>query len=184
MIHRLAKQAGSLNGFKYDESKEAVYADIDGQWHRSGIEFLHYMGGFAPAENIYPDMAVTRGEAFKLVCIGLSFTEETDLSNDEYAQSLYNAGFISGDENGDLMVGSTLQRAEFCSIYNTIIGRANAGLETADGTVVTPETYGYTDIPEDKWYYETMIRATSAYDKDGYIDRSLRGDRNELDDFN
>lgn len=184
MIHRLAKQAGSLNGFKYDESKEAVYADIDGQWHRSGIEFLYHMGGFAPAENIYPDVPVTRGEAFELVCIGLSFTKDTTLTDDEYAEILREAGFISGDGTGNLMVDSTLQRAEFCAIYNKIIGRAVAGLETADGTVVTAEHYGYTDIPADKWYYKTMIRATSAYDEDGYIALNLRGVRNELDDYN
>lgn len=183
MIHRLAKQAGSLNGFVYNEAATPVYADTAGQWHRSGIEFLNYMGGLADAENIYPDTAVTRGEAFKLVCIGLSFTEDTTLSNDEYAQILYNAGFISGDENGDLMVGSTLQRAQFCSIYNTIIGRADAKLVTADGTEVAAETYGYTDIPTDAWYYKTMVRATSAY-KDSFVDLDLRGVRNELDDYN
>ena len=184
MIHRLAKQAGSLNGFVYDEAKEPAYVDIAGQWHRSGIEFLHYMGGFAEAKNIYPDVAVTRGEAFKLVCIGLSFTDDTTLTNDEYAEILYNAGFISGDGTGDLMVDSTFKRAEFCSIYNTIIGRASAGLETRDGTKVTPDTYGYTDIPAGAWYYQTMVRATSAYDKDGYIDLTLRGVRNDLDDYN
>ena len=184
MIHRLAKQAGSLNGFVYDESKEAVYADIAGQWHRSGIEFLHHMGGFADAENIYPDAAVTRGEAFELVCVGLSFTKDTTLTDDEYAEILREAGFIAGDGTGDLMVDSTLQRAEFCAIYNKIIGRADAELETKDGTVVTPEFYGYTDIPADKWYYKTMIRATSAYDDEGFIDLSLRGVRNELDDYN
>ena len=87
MIHRLAKQAGSLHGFVYNEAATPVYADTDGQWHRSGIEFLYHMGGFAAAENIYPDVAVTRGEAFKLVCIGLSFVEDTTLSHDEYARS-------------------------------------------------------------------------------------------------
>lgn len=184
MIHRLAKQAGSLNGFVYNEAATPVYADTAGQWHRSGIEFLNYMGGLADAENVYPDVAVTRGEAFKLVCIGLSFTKDTTLSNDEYAKILFDAGFIKGDGTGNLMVNETLQRAQFCSIYNTIIGRANAGLVTKDGTEVTPDTYGYTDIPADQWYYQTMIRATSAYDKDGFVDLSLRGVRNELDDYN
>ena len=82
------------------------------------------------------------------------------------------------------MVNETLQRAQFCSIYNTIIGRANAGLVTKDGTEVTAETYGYTDIPADQWYYQTMIRATSAYDDEGFVDISLRGVRNDLDDYN
>ena len=82
------------------------------------------------------------------------------------------------------MVGSVLQRAQFCSIYNKIIGRAEAKLVTDESVKITPDTYGYTDIPEDAWYYEVMLRATSAYDDNGFVDPSLRGIRNDLDDYN
>ena len=76
-----------------------------------------------------------------------------------------------------------ITRAEFCAIYNKIIGRDDAKLVTADGTEITAETYGFTDLDASKWYYETMLRATSAYDDDGYVDISLRNHRNVLDDY-
>ena len=63
-----------------------------------------------------------------------------------------------------------------------IIGRDKCGLAMADGTLVTPETYGFTDIEQD-WSYEIMLKATSAYNEQGFVDLELRGKRNVLDDY-
>ncbi len=188
MLHRLVKQNDpSLGGFVYNESAEPVFADIAGQWFRSGIEFMNSKSAFeaAAGENVYPNQAVTRGEAFKLISLGLSFTENADMAYDDYAALLYNAGYVEGDENGNLNIDSNITRAEFCTIYNRIIGRDGAGLVTADGAEVTAETYGFKDMTDPEiWYYDTMIKATSSYDEDGYVDLELREDRNALDDYN
>lgn len=183
MIQRLVKQNNKLGGFVYDEAAEPAFKDIKGEWFRSGIEYMNYKGAFAKASRIYPAEFVTRGEAFKLICLGLDFAVDNDLSYDQYAAILYNAGYIQGDENGNLNVGNLITRAEFCSVYNKIIGRDNAKLVTADGTEITPETYGFADLYKNKWYYETMLRATSSYDENGYVNIELRNHRNVLDDY-
>ena len=45
------------------------------------------------------------------------------------------------------------------------------------------EQNGFTDLDADEWYYEAMLRATSAYDDEGYVDVAKRGIRNNLDDY-
>ena len=184
MVHRLVKQNNKLGDFVYDSSNPS-FADIQGEWFQSGIEFMHHKGAFNVEEggNVQPYVAVTRGEAFKIIALGLGFTTDTTLSNDEYANLMFKLGYIVGDESGDLNVGGTITRAEFCTIYNNIIGRENALLIDADGNEITAETYGFTDLSSDIWYYPIMLRATSAYDDDGYVDIAKRGIRNNLDDY-
>lgn len=185
MIYRLVKQNNKLGGFVYNESNTPVFSDIAGEWFRSAIEFMEYKDAFDVdnGEEVSPYVPVTRGEAFKMICIGLGFTEDTDLSFDDYAKIMYDAGYIEGDENGNLNVSQPITRAEFCTIYNRVIGRDDALLITADGEEITPETYGFIDLSKKDWYCETMLKATSAYDKDGYVDIELRGIRNNLDDY-
>ncbi len=185
MVHRLAKQNDRLGGFSYNAANDPIFPDTKDEWFRSGIEFINSKGGFTvqPGENVNPYVAVTRGEAFRIVCLGLGLTEKSNLTKEQYADILYNEGYVLGDDNGDLLVDKQLTRAEFCTIYNRIIGRDEAKLETADGEAVTAETYGFTDLDSSKWYYNIMLRATSAYDENGYVDLSLRDRRNNLDDY-
>ncbi len=185
MVHRLAKQNKILDGYHFDEASDPIYPDTAGEWFRSGIEFVQSKGGFTTdaGENIHPYVNVTRGEAFRIVCLAFDFTNDADLSYEDYAKILFDGGFISGDGNGNLNIWDQITRAEFCTIYNKIIGRDKAELVTADGTEITAETYGFTDLDENEWYYETMLKATSAYDDDGYVDIELRNHRNILDDY-
>lgn len=183
MVHRLVKQNNKLGGFMYSASNPPAFDDIEGEWFRSGIEFINYKGAFAGGGSVHPYVDVTRGETFKIICLGLGFSENTGLSYEDYAAILQKAGYIQGDENGDLNIWKLITRAEFCTIYSRIIGRDKAKLVTADGVEITAETYGFNDLKESKWYYETMLRATSAYDDDGYVDIELRNQRNVLDDY-
>ena len=184
MVHRLVKQNGMLGKFRYNSANPS-FADIQGEWFQSGIEFMHHKGAFNVEEGGYvqPYVAVTRGEAFKIVALGLGFTSDTTLSHAGYANLLYELGYIVGDGSGNLDVESTITRAEFCTMYNRIIGRENALLVDSDGNDITAETYGFTDLKSVKWYYEAMLRATSAYNDDGYVDIAKRGIRNNLDDY-
>ena len=101
MVHRLVKQNGMLGGFKYDSS-DPSFADIEGEWFQSGIEFMHYKGALnaEEGENVQPYVSVTRGETFKIVALGLGFTSDTTLSYAEYANLLYELGYIIGDGSG------------------------------------------------------------------------------------
>jgi uncharacterized repeat protein (TIGR02543 family) len=184
MVHRLVKQNGMLGNFRYD-SENPSFADIQGEWFQSGIEFMHYKGAFNVEEggNVQPYVAVTRGETFKIVALGLGLTSDTTLSYAAYANLLYELGYIVGDGSGNLDVESTITRAEFCTMYNRIIGRENALLVDNNGKDITAETYGFKDLDSDEWYYEAMLRATSAYSDEGYVDIAKRGIRNNLDDY-
>ncbi len=186
VLHRLLKQNGELGSFSYDINATPAFLDLWGRWDRSAIEYMAYIGVYEANSEmpIGPDESVTRGEAFKMFALALGYTSDTTLTVEEYAQLLVQSGFVQGYEDGSLRLENPITRAEFCKIYNIIIGRDSSHykLETADGTVVTPETYGFTDI-EPGWTYDIMLKATSAFDENGYVDLSARAIRNDLDDF-
>ena len=79
-----------------------------------------------------------------------------------------------------------MTRAEFCSMFNQIIGRSDALLVGPDGTEVTPELYSIVDLDPNAWYTPVMLKATSAYDVNGYVDIETRlsNIRNILDKYN
>ncbi len=182
VLYRLLKQNGKLQGFSYDIDDTPVYSDTEGRWDRSALEYMNYIGVYKDADTIGPDTYITRGEAFRVLAIALRFTNNTEYTNEEYAAILNDAGYIEGDESGDLMVDEAITRAEVCTIYNRIIGRDDLDLETIDGVEVTAQTYGFVDLDPGAWYYEDMIKATSAY-TDGYVDIEKRAQRNVLDDY-
>ena len=185
MVYRLVKQNGELGDFVCDLANPS-FADIQGEWFQSAMEYIHHRGGFSAEEggSVYPYVQITRGEVFKIVALGLKFTDETDLTFDEYGTILASCGYIIGSGgSGYLDSGSLMTRAEFCTMYNRIIGRSNAALEDANGNKITAETYGFTDLDPNAWYYEDVLRATSAYDENGYVDPKKRAKRNDLDDY-
>ena len=185
MVHRLAKQNNERGDFVYDSANPS-FADIAGEWFQCGIEYIHYRGGFSVPEgtNVNPYVQITRGEVFKIVSLGLGFTKDTTLTYDEYGAELAARGYIVGSGGyGNLNSGSLMTRAEFCTMYNRIIGRENALLVDANGNQITAETYGFTDLDPNDWYYEDMLRATSAYDENGYVDIAKRAERNVVDDY-
>ena len=183
MIHRLMKQNGKLGNFSYDASAEPRFEDTRGKWFRSAIEYMVSRGAFANAgENVYAKNPIKRGELFKLICLGLGYTDDNTLTINDYANILHDAGVIEGYEDGSLGIDNYITRAEFCTMYNRIIGRDNASIVTADGGTISGETYGFVDLDPSEWYYEDMLRATSAYDG-GYVSLDKRGIRNNLDDF-
>ena len=183
VLYRLLKQNEKLRGFVYSESLEPLFSDIASRWDRSAIEFTTYLGVYdTSADKIYVDAPIARGEAFKLFAIALDMTDETDLAFDDYANMLIEKGYVVGDENGNINVNNNITRAEYCKIYNLIIGRDEMSLVDQDGNEITPETYGFTDFDDSDWYYEIMLKATSAY-TNGKVDLSKRAIRNVIDDY-
>ena len=184
VLYRLLKQNDKLGDFTYDPSAEASFSNLYGRWDRSAVEYMTFIGVYTANPNgvMSLDATITRGEAFKLFALALHYTQDTNLAYEEYAQILVQKGFVQGFEDGSLQLDREITRAQYCKIYNMIIGRDKCGLAMADGTLVTPETYGFTDIEQD-WSYEIMLKATSAYNEQGFVDLELRGKRNVLDDY-
>ena len=190
IIYRLLKQDGKLGGFSYDASAAPSFKKLENCWYRSAIEFMTYLGVYTanPDITIGGDSAITRGEAFKVFAVAMGCTEDLTLTAEQYAQILAKLGYVNGDADGatDYRVADSMTRAEFCKVYNAIIGRDSSEykLFLADGaTPVTAETYGFTDMAPDFWGYEIMLKATSSFDDNGYVNLELRGMRNALDDY-
>ncbi len=187
VLYRLLKQNNQLDGFVYDESATPAFSDIAGRWDRSAIEYMAYIGAFDKSTDIInPTQPISRGEAFKLTAISLGYTDVLDASFDDYAKIFFDLGIVEGyGDGGDLRLNNSITRAEFCKVYNLIIGRDQNGLTMEDGKKVGPETYGFVDfeLTDKYWYAEIILKATSSYDKNGYVSLELRGIRNKLDDY-
>lgn len=184
VLYRLMRQNNSLNGFSYDESNEPAFRDLAGRWDRSAVEFMAYKGMYKANTNIGvgPMNIINRGEAFKLFCIGLNFTDDTTLTLEQYTQILQDAGYVVGDDNGELSLDKPITRGAFCKIYNMITGRDELQLITVNGEEVTTQTYGITDLDEN-WAEEILLRATSTFDANGFVDLEARAQRDSLDDY-
>ena len=173
MIYRLVKQndAGISSG-------DYVFNDTTGEWYQTGISYMAAQGAIKIKPNAYPHVQVSRGETYKMICLGLGFTEDADLGFSDYAAILRNSGFISGDG----AVTAKIKRYEFCELFNAILGRTNYELIDTTGKPVTHESYGYIDLDPSASYYETMLIATSTF-TDGRVDMTKRAQRNPLDEY-
>ena len=116
MIYRLVKQnRGVSNGGN-------SFSDTAGEWFESGISYMAEVGAIDQNKaNAYPYASVTRGETYKMICLGLGFTSDADLSFSEYATILRNSGYLSDDGR----VTAKIQRWEFCQLCNAILCRSN-----------------------------------------------------------
>ena len=82
-----------------------------------------------------------------------------------------------------------MTRAEFCQLFNNIIGRDKMGLTALDKDgnkyEITAADYSFVDMSPSHWAYETCLKATSAYDDNGYVSITKRQEniRNKLDDY-
>ena len=175
MIYRLVKQnKGFSNGGN-------SFRDTAGQWYESGISYMAEVGAINKNKsNAYPLASVTRGEAYKMICLGLGFTSDTELSFSEYATILRNSGYLADDGR----VTAKIQRWEFCQLFNAILGRSNyfpdGKFIDTEGNEVTAETYGYSDLKPSDSYYRIMMIATSTF-TNGKIDLEARMERNTYD---
>lgn len=189
MIMRLIDQ-------KYDtkNSNYAVTSNISkhaGTWYERGLAYLASKGTFDGIDSVETG-AVTRGEVAKLVAYGLNLSKKTDTAFSDIENSPYKSyietmaayGYMQGMNNTEFQPDKVMTRAEFCSMFNNIIGRNEMGLTAQDGTKVTPEIYSIVDL-SGHWAEEIMLKATSAYDEKGLIDVTTRlsNIRNVLDNY-
>jgi hypothetical protein len=177
---------------------EGIFKDFvtPDRWSYNALAAVAASGAFLDYENLDPAVPVSRGEVARIVdfMVGLNeyddsitFTDIAGNDNEVYIKIAATAGYINGRGDGTFDPDAAITRAEFCSILNKIIGRTTENgyvLETADGIPVTAELYGFRDLSASKWYYETVLFATSAFDGK-YVDISTRQTniRNILDGY-
>ena len=175
MIYRLVKQND-----KSVTNGGHSFSDTAGEWFESGISYMTKMGAIDGSKtNAYPYVTVTRGETYKMICLGLGFTSDTELSFSEYATILRNSGYLFDDGR----VTAKISRWEFCKLFNAILGRSNYcrdGFFDTKGNEVTADTYGYTDLKPSDSYYGIMMIATSTF-TNGKINLEKRIERNTYD---
>ncbi|MCD8181451.1 MAG: S-layer homology domain-containing protein [Firmicutes bacterium] len=189
MIMRMVDQAYNTTGTTYELTSNM--SQHEGTWYARGLAYLASKGTFDGIDYVNTG-AVTRGEVAKLVAYGLNLsdtteTEFTDIEDNEYKdyiEIMAAYGYMNGVSATSFEPDRVMTRAEFCSMFNNIIGRDTMGLNAEDGTIVTQETYSIVDL-DGHWAEEVMLKATSAYDDDGYVDIDTRVEniRNKLDNY-
>lgn len=192
MLMRMLDQSGNTMDAVYPITP--AVAPHAGQWYERGLAYLCSVGGFDDDEVIKLE-SITRGQVAKLVACALKlnlssetpFTDIEDNKYKEYIEKVYRYGYMTGESDEKFAPNAIMTRAEFCALFNNIIGRNDFGL-TAKSKLgvtyeVTAEDYYFVDMDPNHWAYEVCLKATSAYDKDGYIDLETRlsNIRNVLD---
>lgn len=190
MIMRMIDQKYDTKNAQY--SLTANMTQHAGTWYARGLGYLAGKGTFDGIDSVETG-SVTRGEVAKLVVFGLNLTntadaEFTDIAGNPYEDyiKIMNAyGYMQGMNDGTFQPDKVMTRAEFCSMFNQIIGRDTMGLTAQDGTQVTPQLYSIVDLNDGAWYVDVMMKATSAYDENGLIDVETRlsNIRNILDNY-
>ena len=195
MLMRMIDQAYQTQNVKYPMTDNI--AAYEGTWYARGLAYVASKGAFDGMEKV--DVGpVTRGEVAKLVACGLNLsrttdTSYTDIEGNQYApyiKMMAAYGYMKGTSDTTFEPDKIMTRAEFCSMFNNIIGRDEMGLTALDKDgkeyQVTADTYYFSDMKDTThWAYEICLKATSAYTDDGYVDVETRNAniRNILDQF-
>ena len=192
MLMRMLDQSGNTRNAVYPVTP--AVKPHEGQWYERGLAYLCAMGGF-DSETPIQTKAITRGKVAKLVSCALKLnmskdTPFTDISGhvyEEYIKKVYRYGYMKGQSEDSFAPDDIMTRAEFCNLFNNIIGRNSMGLKALDEDgneyTITAEDYYFVDMDPDHWAYEICLKATSAYNEDGHVDVVTRtaNIRNVLD---
>lgn len=194
MLMRLLDQQNRTRGKKYPVvSSIKAY---EGEWFERGLAYQCATGGL-DSEGDVKLGNIKRGLVAKLVshALELNLTAETpftDIAGSEYEEDIkkvYAYGYMNGVSDTSFAPEDIMTRAEFCAMFNNIIGRDKMGLTALDENgneyQITAEDYSFVDMDPSHWAYEICLKATSAYDDDGYVSVSKRQQnvRNIVDDY-
>lgn len=192
LVTRILEQNGYLDG--YQDPSGSRYADVSpSDWYFHAIEYIASTGAFEQKDMIEPEGWISRGEIARIISTALGLAEEADVSQYEdidpgnpyyhdIAKLVY-TGYLQGVSDTQIAPYLAMNRAEFVTMFNRIIGRDQYGMVTIDQTEIMPEDYGIRDLSGREWYYEDLMKATSSYNDDMLIDISLREHRNNLDKY-
>ena len=194
MLMRLLDQQNFTKGKAYKVTPSVE--PYRNEWYARGLAYQVSVGGL-PAEGGIGVGNVTRAKVANLVAHALKLnlsaeTPFTDIAGNPYENSIkkvYAYGYMRGVGENTFAPDEIMTRAEFCQLFNNIIGRDEMGLTAldADGNpyTITPADYSIVDMSPEHWAYEACLKATSAYDDDGYVSLAKRKEniRNKLDAY-
>lgn len=194
MLMRMLDQTGNTKDVQYP--MVPAVEPHRGQWYERGLLYLCSVGGFEPNAVIKTE-PITRGKVAKLVACALKlnlscetpFVDIADSEYKEYIEKVYKYDYMHGHSATEFDPEGIMTRAEFCNLFNNIIHRNDMGLIALDDDgneyEVTAQTYYFVDMSPSHWAYEVCLKATSAYNEDGYVDVKTRNAniRNILDQF-
>lgn len=194
MLMRLLDQENHTKGVAY-KATPSVLPYIDA-WFARGLAYEVSVGGL-PAEGSIGLGKVTRAKVANLVSHALKLNKSkntpfTDIAGNKYEDEIkrvYAYGYMKGVDDETFAPNEIMTRAEFCQLFNNIIGRDKMGLTALDASgneyQITAEDYSFVDMSPKHWAYNVCLKATSAYDNDGYVSISKRQEniRNKVDDY-
>lgn len=194
MLMRLLDQELYTKGTKYKVAPSVE--PYRNEWFARGLAYQCMVGGL-PEEGELPLGEVSRGMVAKLVSCALKlnlskdvpFTDVSGNEYEEYIKKVYAYGYMNGVSDDRFSPDAVMTRAEFCQLFNNIIGRNDMGLTALDENgneyEITAADYSFIDMSPEHWAYEVCLKATSAYDDNGYISISTRQEnmRNIIDEF-
>ncbi len=166
------------------------------EWFARGLAYQCAVGGL-DSEGTIRLGDVSRGLVAKLVSRALKLSKTKAVSFNDVADSEYEEdikkvcayGYMNGVSDDSFAPDEIMTRAEFCQLFNNIIGRGEMGLTALDENgkeyEVIAEDYYFIDMSPKHWAYEVCLKATSAYDENGYVSFSKRQEniRNKVDDY-
>ncbi|MCK9478214.1 MAG: VWA domain-containing protein [Firmicutes bacterium] len=194
MLMRFIDQ--TFNTFAVDYPVTDKLLQHAGAWYERGLAYIASKGGFDDSETVALG-SITRGEVAKLIVHSLNLTKTTktsfadidDSPHAAYIRTINAYGYMNGTSETTFEPSEFMTRAEFCKLFNNIIGRDDRSLIALDGEgieyKVSAQTYNFTDMDPAHWAYETCLKATSAYNENGYVDVVTRTGniRNILDKY-
>lgn len=194
MVMRIVDQNTNSKGKSYTNTSN--FEEFS-EWATRGVAYICEQGTYSDeVNNLHGTFPLTRGEVAQIVASGLhlqlkdgaaEFSDTADSKYKPYIDIMTSNGFMRGDGNGEFRPNAKMTRGEFCAMFNVVTGRDGYSLITADGTIVTAETYSFTDADDlnNAWYGPICLLATSAFDNNGYVDLEVRNAnvRNNLDQY-
>lgn len=190
IVNRVLYQENQRGGF----TKPAVpsFTDLDsGRWSYSALEYMTAVGVYdaSGTRQISPATPVTRGEVAKLIAFSLGLQPTgadlgfSDLDRGhpfyKYLDALVSEGYFIGSDDNKIYPDQLMKRCEFVIMFNRIIGRDSDSYQLfyENGEVVPCP---FTDLAG-HYSYADMMKASCSFDENGFVDPSLKLDRNELD---
>lgn len=143
-------------------SAESIFPDVDSySKYYSAIQFCAsngYMNGDDKG-NFNPKDGINRAEMATVLCnyYGLSGSADNPFEDTEghwaanFVALAYEAGIISGYEDGTFRPDDNVSRAEVCALF---ANAENRSLEPLQNETV------YIDVAEDAWYYKYIMNAS------------------------
>lgn len=197
MLMRLLDQSGNTKNKTYPVTDKMKRCE--GAWYERGYAYLCSVGAFDERATVNAG-PITRGQIAKFIAcaLQLNLTSETNFTDieshpyKEYIQKVYRYGYMSGKSDTTFEPNAYMTRAEFCQLFNNILGKSELDLialdENGNEYEIVPEDYHITDmshLSKSDWKYKACMKATSAFNSDKYVDLKMREDniRNKADKF-